>query len=328
MFTFFTCSATILITILLFVKVFSSAQEKDLVQYTLKCVNHYYGLSVIELRELAYQYARKLAVDYPINWDTAQMAGHHWYANFMRRHPELVLRSPEQTSAHRVKAFCKENVEMFFHNLGQLIDEHHFEATQIYNMDETGFSTVATKIGKVIAMKGSRRVGKLEAAERGTMITMALCVNAAGNSIPPFFLFPRKNMQTTFLDNVSPGTVGFANTSGWMCAPEFERYMRHFISSVKPTQASPVLLLLDNHSSHLSVEALDIAIASGVHILSFPPHCSHRLQPLDVSVFGPVKTHYKSQCAAWQKNNANKVRFLMRDEIVPIFAKFVFVNVF
>ncbi|XP_018407563.1 PREDICTED: uncharacterized protein LOC108783490 [Cyphomyrmex costatus] len=168
--------------------------------------------------------------------------------------------APEQTSIHHVKAFCKTNVDMFFRNFGQLIDEHHFEVTHIYNMDETGFSTVATKLGKVIALKGTRHVGKLEAAERGTMITMALTVNAAGNSIPPFFLFPRKKMQTTFLDNVSFGTV-----------------------------------------------AIDIAVSNGVHILSFPPHCSHKLQPLDVSVFGPVKTYYKSQCAAWQKNNANKV---------------------
>lgn len=117
-------------------------------------------------------------------------------------------------------------------------------------------------------------------------------------------------MQSSFLDNVSSGTVGYANDSGWMSQPEFVRYIRHFVKSVRPSMDRPVLLLLDNHTSHLSVEALDIAAANGVHILSFPPHCSHKLQPLDVSVFGPIKTYYKSQCSAWQKNNANKVRRL------------------
>ncbi|XP_033224840.1 uncharacterized protein LOC117177886 [Belonocnema kinseyi] len=38
-----------------------------------------------------------------------------------------------------------------------------------------------------------------------------------------------------------------------------------------------------------------------------PPHCSHRLQPLDLLVFGPTKDYYKSQCSAWKTNNANKV---------------------
>lgn len=114
-------------------------------------------------------------------------------------------------------------------------------------------------------------------------------------------------MQTSFLDNVSSGTVGFANDSGWMDQSAFVRFIRHFIRNVKPSFDSPVLLLMDNHTSHLSVDALDLAAANGVHILSFPPHCSHKLQPLDVSVFGPVKAYYKSQCSTWQKNNANKV---------------------
>lgn len=52
-------------------------------------------------------------------------------------------------------------------------------------------------------------------------------------------------MQSEFLDNVSSGTVGYANDSGW----------NH-----------PVLLLMDNHASHLSVDALDMAVANGVHI--------------------------------------------------------------
>jgi hypothetical protein len=30
-----------------------------------------------------------------------------------------------------------------------------------------------------------------------------------------------------------------------------------------------------------------------VTVLSFPPNCSHKLQPLDVSVYGPLKTYVK-----------------------------------
>ncbi|XP_043469509.1 uncharacterized protein LOC122503138 [Leptopilina heterotoma] len=287
--------------------VFSLEQEKLLVGYILKCVNHYYGLSINDLKELAFQFAKKLDLDYPLIWNKSSEAGKKWYYLFMKRHPELKLRTPEQTSIHRVKAFCKSNVEEFFENLGRLLDKFHFDSTTIYNMDESGFSNVPTKIGKVIALKGMKRIGKVEAAERGTMVTMALTVSANGNSLPPLFLFPRKKMQTYFLDNVSPGTSGFANESGWMTQPEFIQYIRHFIKFVKPSVDSPVLLLMDNHSSHLSVDALDIASKNGVHILSFPPHCSHKLQPLDVSVFGPTKTYYKSLCSTWQKNNANKV---------------------
>lgn len=174
-------------------------------------------------------------------------------------------------------------------------------------MDETGFSTVPSKVGKVIAVKDMKKVGQMTSQERGTMVTMALAANAAGNTIPPFFLFPRKNMQTTFLENASIGSVGFANESGWMKQDEFIKFIAHFIKHSNATKNSPKLLLLDNHSSHLSIGALDMAAENGVTLLSFPPHCSHRMQPLDVSVYGPVKAYYKSQCNAWMRNNVGKV---------------------
>jgi len=61
---------------------------------------------------------------------------------------------------------------------------------------------------------------------------------------------------------------------------------------VRSSPQSPALLLLDNHESHLSIAVLDYAKTNGVVMLSFPPHCSHRLQPLDRTVFGPFKKFY------------------------------------
>lgn len=206
-----------------------------------------------------------------------------------------------------MKAFCPENVTKFFQNLDIVASTTKFDPGNICNVDETGFSTIPSKIGKIICSRGIRRVGQIASAESGTMVTMALAVNATGNSILSFFLFPRKNMQSTFLDNASHGAVGYANSSGWMAQPEFVLVMRHFMQHSKSSKESPVLLLLDNHASHLSVEALDLAAANGVTLLSFPPHCSHKMQPLDVSVYGPVKTYYKFQCTACLKNNALKV---------------------
>ena len=40
-------------------------------------------------------------------------------------------------------------------------------------------------------------------------------------------------------------------------------------------------------------------IENGVHLLSFPPHCSHRLQPLDCTVYYSLKRHYNAQCDSW-----------------------------
>lgn len=289
---------------------FSSNQEQQLVKFGLKCMNHYYGISVNELKELAYQFAKKLTLPYPRSWEVNKKAGQKWFNLFMKRHPELALkfRIPGQTSSERIRTFCKDNVAKFFDNLKRLIDQHHFNSSSIYNMNETGFSTVPAEIGKAIASRHIKKIGKLDASEHANMATMAFTICANGKSIPPFFLFPRKHMQSTFLDSdVLDGTVAYANDSGRMHRPEFVRFLRHFIRFVKPSPESPVLLLLDsNYASHLSVDSMELAAANGVHMLSFPPRCSHKLQPFDVSVYRPLKSFYKKQCIAWQRNNANK----------------------
>ena len=40
---------------------------------------------------------------------------------------------------------------------------------------------------------------------------------------------------------------------------------------------------------------------NGIVLLTFPSHCSHKLQPLDVSVYGPLKTYYNAECGNWMK---------------------------
>lgn len=279
--------------------------------YILKCSDMYYGLSITEVRKLAFQFAKKLEIQYPHKWDDEEMAGRKWFAAFLNRHPTMSLRTPQQVSVNRIRGFSQANVDLFFSNLDRVTDEdrdgHIYGAHQIWNMDETGFSTVPTKIGRVVLRKGSKHVGAAAAQERGTLVTMAACINAAGTVLPPFWVFPRQKMRSIFLEHATEGSAGAANGSGWMKQPEFLLFMRHFIRYTGASVLRPQLLIVDNHESHLSVDAIDLARESGITMLSFPPHCSHKMQPLDVSVFGPLKACYKKQCAAWTKNNVGRV---------------------
>ena len=57
---------------------------------------------------------------------------------------------------------------------------------------------------------------------------------------------------------------------------------------------------------HLDIKVLNFAKSNGVTLLSFPPHCSHKLQPLDVSVFGPLKKLINASQGNWMRNNPGK----------------------
>ena len=59
-------------------------------------------------------------------------------------------------------------------------------------------------------------------------------------------------------------------------------------------------------SVYVSLESIQYAKENGIHMLSFPPHCSHRLQPLDRSVFFSLKRHYNVQCNAWLNSHPGR----------------------
>lgn len=82
--------------------------------------------------------------------------------------------------------------------------------------------------------------------------------------------------------------------------------MSHFLKHAKPSCDDPILLLLDNHQSHMRYKAIAMAKEAGVVMLTFPPHTTHRLQPLDVSVYGPYQTYYNAACNNWQVSNPGK----------------------
>ena len=58
--------------------------------------------------------------------------------------------------------------------------------------------------------------------------------------------------------------------------------------------------------THTSIQTIDFCKENGVVLLSFPPHCSHKLQPLDRSVFGPLKKYYSSACNSFLKSHPGK----------------------
>ena len=126
---------------------------------------------------------------------------------------------------------------------------------------------------RVVARRGVKQVGAMTSGERGTLVSVAYAVQALGNSIPPFFVFPRKNFKEHFVQSGPLGSAGSANKSGWMQEEDFLHFLGHFARHTKVSPEKKVLLLLDNHSSHISLRAVDFCKGQGIVLLTFPPHC-------------------------------------------------------
>lgn len=131
---------------------------------------------------------------YPQAWSENKMAGKTFYQYFIARHQNLSLRKPEATSLARATAFNKTNVELFFSKYKELLSRFNFTSDKIYNVDESGMSTVHTPM-KVLAPKGTKQVGNVTSAGRGNNVTVIGCINALGNSVPPCMIFPKGSFQ-------------------------------------------------------------------------------------------------------------------------------------
>lgn len=286
-------------------KVFSVDQESMLEQYLVLSSKMLYGLSRNETQKLAFNFAKANNLQYPSPWDKNEKAGKSWYYSFMSRHPGISLRKPQATSLSRATSFNRHNVSSFFVKYKNLLEKYQFSPENIYNVDESGITTVHNPT-KVIAVKGVKQVGGMTSGERGVNTTVIACINAVGNSIPPSLIFPRVNFKDNMLKGAPPGTLGMANVSGWSNTENFLTFLNHFIKHTRPSQDNKVLLLMDNHESHVSIEAIDLAKKNGIVLFTFPPHTSHKLQPLDRGVFGPFKKFYNTAATNWLQSNPGK----------------------
>jgi len=285
--------------------VFPENMEKALAEYIMEVSGRFYGMTTVQLRQLAFDFAERNQLQH--NFDrSARAAGTDWLAGFLKRNQEISLRMPEMMSLARIQGFNPKQVENFFILLAELYQKHNFAPSRIFNVDETGVPTVPTKIPKILSAKGVKRVAKVVSAERGKTITLVCSMNATGNFIPPAFIFPRVRMCREFLDCAPLESLGLAQKSGWMNQELFPEYLLHFVKHTKPSPEDPVLLILDNHTSHLSLAAIEYCRKHSIVMLTLPPHGSHMMQPLDVTFFGPFKTFYSQACDNWVVNHPGR----------------------
>ncbi|GFO05921.1 tigger transposable element-derived protein 6 [Plakobranchus ocellatus] len=111
---------------------------------------------------------------------------------------------------------------------------------------------------KVLAGEGCKQVGKVVSQERGELVTVCAIVSAAGTSIPPVLVFPRKNYKDIFMRGGTEEALGLANPSGWMNIDLLQNVLKHFVKHARPAIDHQVVLVMDNHESHMSLAAREM----------------------------------------------------------------------
>jgi hypothetical protein len=179
------------------------AMEKDLATHIILLADTFHGVSVTKCCAIAHDFAIANNLKVPQSWARDKKAGQDWWHGFKKRH-DLTTWKPEATSYfQRAIAVKRRMFDVFYNNLAKVMDENKFEPSSIFNCDETGVTT-AQKPKEVVTARGKKQVGSLTSGERGELVT----VSAAGQVLPPLFIFPRVNYRDHFIIDAPPGLIG------------------------------------------------------------------------------------------------------------------------
>jgi len=279
--------------------IFSAMQENVLEKRVLHLCDRGFPMSIMEFRKVAFRFAkvlkrRKQILNVPEKWYDEEMASKEWWLSFKQRHTSVSIRCPENLSASRAEAFNQERICRFFESLETFVEENELTnfPQLIYNADETGLSSVPSNSGKVIAKKGERTVQCITTGERGTLTTVLPCANAIGQFIPPLLIFKGQLLPNKL--EFPNGTIIHGSKSGYIDCDIFLSFLRHFDKFRVKVPSKKCLLIVDGHSTHISVDAIEFAMNHGIEMICLPPHTSHRLQPMDTHLNKNLKKQWSS----------------------------------
>ncbi|XP_055373588.1 uncharacterized protein LOC129606961 isoform X2 [Condylostylus longicornis] len=234
--------------------------------------------------------------------------GRTWLRGFFRRNPGLSLKEAENITKGRA-VVTEEYIKKWFQDLSIFLESISQttllnDPRRIINGDETSFS-LCPKTGKVIAPKSYKNVYQIQTGNEKETLTVLFVCTADGKVLPPMVIFPYIRPPKEVVDSVPQNWFLGRTESGWMRSETFFEYVANCVNVwiEKQNIPRPVLFFVDGHKSHLTMELSTFCDENGIILYALPANTTHIMQPLDVSVFKPLKTGWKETVRNWQSKN-------------------------
>lgn len=214
-----------------------------------------------------------------------------WWLGFRRRHPQLTLRKVDKLERNRAECLSPEVVSEYFELLKKTLSDKGIlnSPRHIFNCDETFLPLDETR-EKAVTVRNAKSVYS-QSPGSTEHITMLCCASASGGALPPMIIYPKAFPGGQYRFGGPDDSIYARSESGWVDSDLFLQWFKKIF--LKYTVCGqPVLLLVDGHKSHMTLELVDLARENNVILFCLPPHTTHALQPLDVSVFKALKAHF------------------------------------
>ncbi|XP_044715550.1 DDE superfamily endonuclease domain-containing protein [Hirsutella rhossiliensis] len=226
--------------------------------------------------------------------------GKDWPYSFVRRNSdELGCTWFDGFDIARKRADNASRYRAYYELIGEKIEKYDIPPCNTYNVDEKGFLLgVINRTKRVFSVRAKKQGKLIGAAQDGnrSWITFLACVCQDLTALPPFLIYQGKpgQVQDSWLTEFDPEhQAAFFTTSetGWTnhelgkewLIGVFDRFTKEKARNGRDYR----LLITDGHSSHVNMDFLEWCDQHRIIVAVFPPHSTHRLQPL-MCPFGPL----------------------------------------
>ena len=161
---------------------------------------------------------------------------------------------------------------------------------------------------KVLVSSDSQR-GCRGARVKRTTITAIECVSGDGRALHPMIIWPASTHRSNWSTWETPGWYYGYSDSGFVDSHLSLQWLKLVFDPQTKDRAAlrPRVLICDGFGTHETLEVLEFCFANNIILCRLPSHTSHKLQPCDVSVFGPLKSAYRDELERLERGGVGTV---------------------
>ncbi|XP_053402897.1 uncharacterized protein LOC123562153 [Mercenaria mercenaria] len=261
--------------------ILTTAEEQRLVDWVLHMARIGYGRTRQEVLDTV---KRIIDADERPNPFKDNRPGKDWWYGFVKRHPEMTERLPQDLGKERA-------------TITQAKVQRWFEEFEHYVRNEIKDPTILQDPSR------SSTVYHFTSSDK-TQITVLACMSATGHFLKPLIVYPGQRFAYNPLEGFPEAVMGRTD-NGWMDADLFATWLTDvFIPSINERGVrKPVVLFVDGHSTHVSMRVSDICRQGGIELYCLLEHASHLMQPCDLRLFSVLKDSWKQAVRDYQFQN-------------------------
>jgi hypothetical protein len=268
----------------------SSQQGEFLIEWILEQEAQGFPPSYARAREMATRILQ-------LNGDF-QPLGKRWVSKFIKDHPRIRSIIGRPIEAARINGTHPDLIREFYQSYEEITRSYNIQPCNTWNMDEHGIA-LGVCVNSTVIGDASKRRSYVKSPEDREWVSIVETVSGTGGFIRPLVIFKGTAPQSTWFPVNTPNYQYTTSDNGWTTNAHGLHWLQTmFELETRPNPNVWRLLILDGHGSHTAIDFLWFCKQHKIYLLFLPAHASHVLQPLDLGVFAPLKSRYRSQIAA------------------------------